>query len=333
MNEPSSTAVPAIICTAYGGPENVKLGDQPLASTGPGEVRIAVKAAGVNMADVMAVAGIHQNTPPAPFTPGFEVAGEVAAVGEGVATLAPGDRVMAVFGHGGFSQSVVCPETHAVKIPDEVDFATAAAIPIAFGTGYVALVHRARLRPGEWLFVQGAAGNIGGGALQIGKLLGARTIATGSGAEGCDKVLALGADFAVDYKTEDVPARVREITGGEGAAVIFDAVTGSAFEATLDALAREGRHIIAGAGAGTVPEISLMQLIIRHAGLLGVDVDDYLHRSPAVTAQFMTGIAGWLARGWLKPREPKTMPLAQAAEALGLVASGKADGKLVLLTS
>ncbi|MET3650284.1 NADPH:quinone oxidoreductase family protein [Phyllobacterium ifriqiyense] len=321
----------AVVCNRFGQVNDLRIETVRRPSPGPTEVGIAVRAAGINFADVMAVSGTHQNTPPLPFTPGFEVAGVIEAVGSKVSSLNIGDRVMAAVGHGAFAESLVCPVSHVALIPDTLDFVEAATVPIAFGTAYVSLVHRAGLRAGEWLFVQGGGGNIGRGALQIGKLLGAKTIATGSGPLGCDLVRSLGGDFAIDYKSEDVAARVRELTDGAGASIIFDAVTGPAFLDTLGALAREGRHIIAGAGGGSVPEISLMELITRHVTMIGVDIDDYLHRSPEVTAEFMNALAGWLRQGWLTPRKPITMPLANASQALTLVATGKAGGKIVLI--
>lgn len=322
-----------IVCRAYGQPSALAVEEHALSEPGPAEVRISVRAAGINFADVMAVAGIHQNTPPPPFTPGFEVAGVIDAVGEDVTSVTIGDRVMAAFGHGGYADSVVCPATHVSRIPDAVDLAAAATMPIAFGTAYVALAHRAALRPGEWLLVQGAGGNIGGGALQIGKLMGARTIATASGPENCDKVRALGADVAIDYRSEDVAELVRNVTLGQGVQIIFDAVTGASFLPTLNCLAHEGRHIIAGAAGGSIPDIALIELITRHISLIGVDYDDYLHRSPSVTSESLTVITGWLARGWLKPRVPRVMPLERATDALSLVASGKAESKMVLMAS
>ncbi len=330
MTGPDET-MRALVCSAYGGPETLAYGERLVPEPGPGEVRIEVRAAGVNFADVMAIGGIHQNTPPAPFVPGFEVAGFVEAIGSGVDRLSPGNRVIAAAGHGAFADFFVCPASHAARISDEVDFISAATVPIAFGTAYVALVHRAKLAAGEWLFVQGAGGNIGGGALRIGKLLGARTIATAAGPEGCAKVRELGADVAVDHRSEDVPARVRAVTGGRGAAIIFDAVTGDTFPRTLDALAREGRLIVAGAAGGSIPSVSLMELITRHIGLIGVDVDDYLHRDPVVTEEFMSRIADWLGRGMFRTRDAEVVPLSRGAEALERLRAGTAKRKLVLV--
>jgi NADPH:quinone reductase len=321
----------ALVCRAYGGPESLTYTEHPAPALGAGEIRIAIRAAGVNFADLMAIDGVHQNTPPAPFIPGFEVAGVVDAVGTGVKAFSPGNRVVAASGHGAFAELLVCPESHVAAIGDDVGFVSAAAAPIAFGTAYVALVHRAMLRSGEWLFVQGAGGNIGGGALQIGKLLGARTIATADGPEGCVRVRALGADFAIDHRSEDVPTRVRELTNGRGAAIIFDSVTGDVFTQTLDALARGGRLVVAGAAGGSVPSISLMELIVRHVSLIGVDVDDYLHRDSVVTEEFITRVADWLGRGLLRTRETEAVPLSRGAEALARLKAGEARRKLVLV--
>lgn len=335
LARPASTSngamLQAVVCRSFDGPASLSLEQMDQQDPGPGEIRIRVAGAGVNYADLMPVTGVHQNTPPVPFIPGFEVAGTVEAVGPNAGRHEVGHRVMAAFGHGGYAGSVICPATHAARIPDTLSFSDAATMPIAFGTGYVALVHRARLRPSEWLLVHGAGGNIGGGALQIGKLLGARTIATASGNDGCERLLALGADYAIDYRAGPIAERVRAITDGVGAAVIFDAVTGPGFQSKLDCLAREGRLVVAGAAGGSIPNISLMETVARHIGILGVDVDDYLHRSPGVTTEFLTAIAGWLGRGWLIPRTPECLPLVQASEVLERLASGRAPNKIVLI--
>jgi NADPH:quinone reductase len=147
----------ALVCRAYGGPESLTYTEHPAPALGAGEIRIAIRAAGVNFADLMAIDGVHQNTPPAPFIPGFEVAGVVDAVGTGVKAFSPGNRVVAASGHGAFAELLVCPESHVAAIGDDVGFVSAAAAPIAFGTAYVALVHRAMLRSGEWLFVPGTS--------------------------------------------------------------------------------------------------------------------------------------------------------------------------------
>lgn len=327
----AASTMKALVCNIYGGADTLTLCSVPQAALGPGDVRIEIHAAGMNFADVMAVGGFHQNTPTAPFVPGFEVAGVVAEVGTDAGDHKPGDRVFAAFGHGGYAEAVVCPATHAAPIPIDLSFAEAATVPIAFATGYMALIHRSHLRPGQWLLVQGAGGNIGGGALQIGKLLGAQTIATASGAMGCDRARALGADHAIDYRDADVAGRVRELTDGRGVDVVFDAVTGDAFAATLDCLAREGTLVVAGAAGGAIPHVSLMELITRHIALIGVDVDDYLHRDPATTAECLTRLSDWLARGFLKPRSPEIVPLSRGAEALARLAAGQSRGKFVLV--
>lgn len=327
----SASGMNALVCERYGGPETLTLRTLTQSEVGRGDVRIEVHAAGMNFADVMAVGGIHQNTPPVPFVPGFEVAGVVVDTGTDVTNHKPGDRVFAAFGHGGYADYVICPATHAASVPEELSFAEAATVPIAFGTGYMALIYRARLRPGQWLLVQGASGNIGGGALQIGRLLGARTIATAGGAEGCRRALALGADHAIDYQLPDIAGRVRNLTDGRGVDVVFDAVTGDAFATTLDCVARGGALVVAGAAGGAIPEISLMEFVTRHIALIGVDIDDYLHRDPARTAECLTRLSGWLARGFLKPRFPEIVPLSRGAEALARLAAGQTRSKLVLV--
>jgi NADPH:quinone reductase len=314
----------------YGTPDHLVIATEDSQSLGEQDVRIAVHACGVNFADVMAIAGNHQNTPSTPFTPGFEVAGEIIEIGVAVKSLKVGDRVMAAFSHGGYAAETVTSELHAVRIPDNLDFSTAAAMPIAFGTAYFALIRRAKLQPGEWLLVQGGSGNIGGGALQIGKLLGATVIATGRGQEGCDLVQQLGADYAIDHTTENLVERVQQITRGHGADVIFDPVTGSTFKETINCVAYEGRHIIAG-GASGVPNISLMEPLIHNCSLVGGDFDYYLYQDIAAVNRAFKTIMSWYERDFVKARTPKTFPFEQAAEVLDQVASGQLKGKAVLL--
>lgn len=326
----AAKSIKALRVSAYGKPDNLSVGTEDSQPVGDRNVRIAVHACGVNFADVMAIAGTHQNTPPTPFTPGFEVAGEVTETGTEVKHFKVGDRVMAAFGHGGYAVETVTSELHAVKIPDNLEFPTAAAMPIAFGTAYFGLIRRANLKPGEWLLVQGGSGNIGGGALQIGKLLGATIIATGRGQEGCDRVKQLGTDYAIDRTTENIIERVRQITADRGADVIFDAVTGDAFKDTLNCVAYEGRHIIAG-GASGVPTISLMEPLAHNCSLVGVDFDYYLYHDVAAVNQALKIIMGWYERDLIKAREPKVFPLEQATEVLTQVASGQMKEKAVLL--
>lgn len=330
MVQVAAKPIKALRVSNYGNPDNLAISTEDPQSLGERDIRVAVHACGVNFADVMAIAGTHQNTPPTPFTPGFEVAGEVTEIGAAVKHLKVGDRVMATFGHGGYAAETVTSELHAIKIPDNLEFSTAAAMPIALGTAYFGLIRRASLQPGEWLLVQGGSGNIGGGALQIGKLLGATIIATGRGQEGCERVKQLGADYAIDHTTENLVERVRQITDGHGADVIFDAVTGNAFKDTLNCVAYEGRHIIAG-GASGVPDISLMEPLVHNCSLVGVDFDHYLYQDVAAVNQALKTIMSWYERGLIKAREPKVFPFEQATDVLRQVASGQMRGKAVLL--
>lgn len=320
----------AVVSNSFDGPAGVSLETRSRAPIESDWVRIAVKAAGVNAADLMSVSGTHQDTPPPPFVPGFEAAGEIIEVGNAVHDLRPGDRVLSAADHRAFAEELVVDRRLCVSVPDVVAFSTAAAGPVAFGTAFVGLVHRARLEPGEWLLIMGGAGNIGGGALQIGQILGARVIAPGGGDAACAKLRDLGADHVIDYHDQDVAGRVAEITGGHGADVIFDAVTGKAFPSTFSALAKMGRHIIAGAAGGMPADAPVVPLLTRTSALVGVDWQHFVREDPDTAFAALSAIAGWWARGWITPSDPETRPLAEARALLEEMATGSAKGKVVL---
>lgn len=327
-NGPAITLLNAIVCRTYGTPEAVELSAVPSRPPGSGEVRIRVGAAGINFADVMAIAGVHQNTPPTPFTPGFEGAGVVVEAGAGVEELRNGDRVLFLVGHGAFAEEITTDEVHAVRLPPAMDVAVAAGFPVAWTTAYLALTARAHLRPGEWLLVHGAAGNIGGAALQIGKLLGAQTIATSRGIEETEQLIKLGADHVV---AADTIAEGVHGAAPEGVDVIFDAVTGPGFLNTLGALAKGGRHIVAGAASGSTPEVSLIELVVRNCAFIGIDVDHYVHHHPELVRGALEVLLGWWRHGLLTLREQQLHPLSDAAAVLKAASEHTARSKAILL--
>ncbi len=322
----------AVICRDYGGPEKLELAELPEPQPGPGEVAIAVAAAGVNFADTLLVAGRYQERPEPPFTPGLELAGEIAALGPGVSGFAPGQRVMAVVDRGAFAETAVARVEDVFPIPDAMDFETAAGFPTTYGTAHGALVWRADLQPGENLLVHGAAGGVGLAAVEVGKALGAEIIATAGGAEKLAVAKAHGADHLIDYKTEDIRARVKALTGGRGAEVVYDPVGGEVFMASLRAVAWGGRLLVIGFAAGKVPEIPANILLVKNLSVLGFYWGAYRHRAPELLkAQFET-LTGWYAAGRLKPLVSHSLDLAAAGDALKLLLERKATGKVVLTT-
>ncbi|MFB2981211.1 NADPH:quinone oxidoreductase family protein [Microseira sp. BLCC-F43] len=300
-------------------------------------VVVRVRAAGVNPADWYVVNGQFQIPPALPFTPGFEAAGEVISVGERVTDIQPGTRVLIALPYlnnstahfGAFAEQVVVPAKNVVPIPDGVDFAIAAAIPVMYGTPYVALKHRAQLQAGETVLVTGATGATGTAAVQIAKHLGATVIATTSGAEKVQRVKELGADYAINYRQEDIATRLKEITQGKGVNVAFETVGGDIFEAVMQSMASEGRLLPIGMASGVIPEVSTIRLLAGNFSIVGIDFAHYTVHQLDLVRQGLAEILSWHQSGIFKDLKLKTMPLDEAAEAIAQVHQG-AGYKVVL---
>lgn len=318
----------AIICPAYGAP--LELAQIPAPALAAGQVRIAVAAAGVNFADSLFIAGTYQEKVSPPLIPGMELAGTIIAVGEDVTTLAVGDRVMAAVTGGAFAEEAVAAETDVIRLPDQLDFITAAGFPVAYGTSHLGLKHKAALKPGETLVVHGAAGGVGLTAVEIGVALGARVIATAGGPDKVAIATDHGAHHGIDYKTEDIRTRVKELTGGKGADVIYDPVGGAVFDASLRAIAPDGRILVIGFASGTVPQIPANILLVKNVTIIGYWWGAYCKLNPALVRASLAECVQWWAAGTLRPHISKTMPLAEAAAALDLLKSRAATGKVVL---
>ncbi len=245
----------AVLCKAFGNADGLVVEEIAAPPLRPGTARVAVHAAGVNFGDTLMVAGSYQEKPPFPFTPGFEIGGEVLEVAPGIIGLAPGDRVMGTLPHGGYADEAVVAAEDLTPIPATMDYAVAAGFPVVYGTSYGALDWRARLRPGETLLVHGAAGGVGITAVEIGKAMGATIIATAGGAAKLAIAKSHGADELIDYSREDIRERVRALTEGRGVDVVYDPVGGDAFDASLRAIAWEGRIVVIGFAGGRVPQI------------------------------------------------------------------------------
>jgi NADPH2:quinone reductase len=323
----------AVICRAWGGPETLTIDDLTTPTTGPGQVMIDVHAAGVNFADILMVAGQYQEKPQLPFVPGLEVAGTVRAIGPGVKRLSPRQRVMAVLDHGGFAEQAVARESDVFPIPDDMDFATAAGFPIAYGTAYGALRWRAGLRPGELLLVTGAAGGVGLSAVEVGKALGATVIAGASGVDKLALAAARGADHVVDYRVEDLRGRLKDIAqklGKPGIEVAFDPVGGDTFDALFRTVAWGGRVVVIGFAGGRVQQIPANILLVKNASALGFWWGSYRRHAPELLAPAFAELIGWWSQGLLKPHVSHRLPLGETAEALKSLKERRATGKLVL---
>lgn len=302
--------------------------DDPVLKTG--EVRMAVKACGINFADVLMVKGQYQEKPPLPFTPGFEAVGEVVEVGEGCERLKVGDRIMGLIQNGGLAEQATLPETLAIPIPDGIDWTAAAAFPTAYGTSHAALKHRANLQPGETLVVHGAAGGVGLTAVEIGKIMGARVIATASTPEKLEVARSKGADELIDYSKEDVRQRIKDLTDGKGADVIYDPVGGKAFEASLRAINFEGRILVIGFASGDIPTIPANIVLVKNIAVIGLYWGSYSWKKPEVLMASLTELLGWLGDGKIKPHVSETHPLADASKALKALAERRSTGKVVV---
>ncbi len=325
----------AVLCEVWGEPEVLRLGAAEAPAPGAGEVRLAVHAAGVNFADILMVAGTYQEKPALPFTPGLEAAGVVEAVGAGVTRVRAGDRVLALPGAGAFAESALAPEHSVFAIPEAMDFVTAAGFAITYGTALGALTWRARLKAGELLLVHGAAGGVGLAAVEVGKALGARVIATARGRSKLAVAESHGADHVIDTAAEDVRVRVKEIAAGlgkEGAEVVFDPVGGDLFEASLRCVAWDARLVIIGFAAGRVQHIPANILLVKNAAAIGFYWGTYRTRAPELVAAEYAQLFDWYAHGKLRPHVSHRLDLAQAAEALALLKSRKSTGKVVLTT-
>jgi NADPH2:quinone reductase len=323
----------AIHCREWGKPDTLRLEEAESPSLKPHQVRIRVRAAGVNFADTLMVAGKYQVKPPFPFTPGLEAAGEIVELGNDVEGLRLGQRALAVlrFG-GGYAEEIVVDAAAVAPIPDAMDFATAAAFPVAYGTSHFALTHRGHLQPGETLLVLGAAGGVGLTAVEIGKAMGARVIAAAGGAEKLAVASSRGADELIDYTTESIRDRVRAITDGNGADVVFDPVGGDAFDQALRAVNWEARMLVIGFAAGRIQAVPANLILVKNISVIGVVWGAQAERDPALIVRNLAELLRWWEAGRLKPMVAKVFRLAEAAEAMAALLSRRYAGKIVLQT-
>ena len=312
------------------GPTGLQIDTLPEPIPGAGELLIDAEAAAVNYPDVLLSYGKYQFRPPVPFIPGGELAGTVQAVGPGVTTFAVGDRVASWMIHGAFAERVVSPAVGTVKLPPAISFPVGAATLVTYATTMHALVDRASLKPGETLLVLGAAGGVGLAAVQLGKALGARVLAAASSEEKLALCRQYGADAGIVYGQEDLKARVRELTGGEGAHVIYDPVGGAYAEPALRSIAWAGRYLVVGFAAGEIPKIPLNLTLLKGCQIVGVFWGSFAMRDPEANQAHARRIFEMIAAGTLQPHIDVVLPFEQAADALQRLESRRAKGKVVL---
>jgi NADPH2:quinone reductase len=323
----------AVLCTEYGAQDKLSIADVADPVPGPGEVVIDMAAASLNFPDLLVIAGLYQFKPEPPFVPGAEGAGTVSGVGSDVTHVNVGQRVMAVGVQGAFADRWVVDAGSVIPIPNDMGFATAASLTLAFGTSYHALKQRASLQPGEILLILGAAGGVGSAAIEIGKTMGATVIAAASTDEKLAFCRELGADLTINYVSENLKARVKELTDGRGADVIYDPVGGELSEQAFRSIAWKGRHLVIGFASGDIPRIPLNLPLLKGAAIVGVFWGSFTTREPEANLRNGVELFQMLSDGILEPRVTNIFPLEEYESAFDLMASRKATGKVVLQIS
>lgn len=320
----------AVLCKAFGPAETLVLEDIASPEPKKNEILLQVHAAGVNFPDTLIIEGKYQFKPPFPFSPGGEAAGVVGAVGEKVTHVKPGDRVMALTGWGSFAEEVAVPGYSVMPIPDGMDFASAAAFGMTYGTSMHALKQRANLQPGETLLVLGASGGVGLAAVEIGKAMGAKVIAAASSEAKLEVAKAAGADVLINYSEGSLKDKLKEITGGQGVDVIYDPVGGDLFEEAFRSIAWNGRMLVVGFASGTIPSLPANLTLLKGASLVGVFWGSFAQRQPQDNAANFQQLFAWFAEGKIKPLVSQTFPLEKAADAINHLGQRKAVGKVVV---
>ncbi len=322
----------AVLCKAYGPPESLVVEEQPSPQPGPGQVRVGVHACGVNFPDTLIIQGNYQFKPALPFSPGGEVAGVVQALGDGVTGYAVGDRVIAATTWGGYAEEVLAEAGRLIPMPAAMDFPTAAAFTLTYGTSHHALKDRAQLQPSETLLVLGAAGGVGLAAVELGKAIGARVIAAASSDEKLALCMAHGADATINYASEDLRARIKELTDGRGIDVVYDPVGGDLSELALRSMAWNGRFLVVGFAAGRIPSLPLNLPLLKGCSIVGVFWGAFTRNEPARNAANLQELLLWWSEGRLKPHVSAVYPLERAVDALNDLLQRRVQGKAVLVT-
>ena len=320
----------ALLCTRYGGPDDLELADIADPIPEPGEAVVRIASAALNFFDTLIIAGKYQYKPEMPFSPAAEFAGSVEAVGPGVTSVSTGDRVLGYATYGAARERIAIAADRLVKLPAGVDFDRAAGVCVTYGTTLYALKNRARLKTGETLAVLGASGGVGLAACELGKLMGARVIACASSPEKLDFARKLGADIGIDYSKDDLKDALRKATDGKGVDVIYDPVGGAYAEAALRSIAWEGRFLVIGFAAGDIPKLPLNLVLLKACDVLGVFWGSWITRDPAGHRANTAQLLSWVADGKLSSHVHAVYPLSEAAAALKAIASRKVMGKVIL---
>ncbi|MFZ5738103.1 MAG: NADPH:quinone oxidoreductase family protein [Pseudomonadota bacterium] len=320
----------AVVCRELGPPESLRLEEIDRKALKPGEVRVAIRAAGINFPDILMCAGEYQLKPELPFIPGMEAAGEIIELGADVTNVKLGDRVIVKLRFGGYAEEVVTAASQLTPAPANFDFAEAATYVAGHGTAWHGLVERGQLQPGEVLLVHGAGGGVGLAAVEVGKYLGATVIAAASSEEKLAVARQRGADHGILYSAEPFRDAVKRITDGRGADVVFDPVGGQIFEDSVRCINWGARLLVVGFTGG----IGLARtnlILMKGASVIGVRAGEAVRRDPALGAQRIAALLDLAAKGVLRPNVSHRLPLAEWAPAMRLLTDRKAIGRVALL--
>ena len=320
----------AVLCKELGLADKLVVEDVAAPDVMPGHVLVDVKAAGLNFPDTLIIQGKYQFQPDLPFTPGGEGAGVVVAVGEGVKHLSVGDKIIFMCQTGAFAEQVAVPAITAIPMPDTLSFEMAAGITLTYGTSYHALKQRAQLQKGETVLVLGAAGGVGIATVELAKAMGAKVIAAASTDEKLAFCKQSGADELINYSTEDMKARIKEITGGKGVDIIYDPVGGDYTETAFRSMAPNGRLLVVGFAAGDIPKIPINLCLLKQASLVGVFWGAWVAKNPGEQMQNMQEIMSMVASGEVRASVNDIFPLADVEKAYACLTERRAKGKVIL---
>jgi NADPH2:quinone reductase len=330
VTEAEQSTMKAIVCHSYGPPENLAL--EEVADPIPGENQAVVEvfAASLNFPDTLQIQGKYQFQPPMPFIPGSEVGGVVNSIGPGLKDFQPGDRVMATPSIGGLAEKVTVDRAGLRKIPDNMDFKTAASFAMVYTTSYHALKQRARLQPGETLLVLGASGGVGLTAVELGKLMGARVIAAASSDEKLDFVRRFKPDHTINYADGELKEKVMELTDGRGADVIYDPVGGDLFDQCTRCINWNGRLLVVGFTSGRIPEYKANLALLKGASMVGVFLGRFRKEEPEAYEQNFQELLDLFAAGRIQPVVTQAFPMQEFVSAFNVFSERKVMGKVVL---
>lgn len=320
----------AVLCKAYGPPEDLVIEDVPAPACGPGQVRIGVHAVGINFPDCLMIEGKYQFKPEFPFSPGGELSGEILELGEGVTGLSVGDRVIAGGGHGGLAEEVVVSATGLRSVPTGMSMSQAAAWSTTYGTSYHALKQRGALQPGETLLVLGAGGGVGLAAVELGKAMGARVLAAASSEAKREAAKAAGADEVIDYSDGELKEKVKALTDGRGADVIYDPVGGDFFDQCMRCINWKGRVLVVGFVGGEIPRVPINLILLKGCQVVGVFYGAFTGREPAENAQNWRELANLWEAGKIAPLVSREFAFEEHAAALRCLSEREAIGKVIV---